>query len=327
MNEFDLLDYDRYIVLFSAGKDSTCCFLYLLEQGIPLQKIELWHHEVDGRDETFFDWEITPDYCRKFAEAFGVKIYFQWKEGGFKREMLRNNTLTAPTCYENEDGTTDSVGGATGKPSTRRKFPQQSPDLNVRWCSSYLKVSVFSTAIRNQQRFQGIKTLVLSGERGEESPQRAGYAIFEPDNADLRNGKSVRRHIDRFRPIRDWKEAEVWSLIEKYRIRVHPCYYMGWGRCSCKFCIFGNKNQFTSAAKVSPKLMENLILYEKEFGCTIHRKCGLERLISGGTAYENITKDMISLATGCNYNLPVILPETEKWELPAGAFGENCGSV
>lgn len=37
-----------------------------------------------------------------------------------------------------------------------------------------------------------------SGERGEESKQRAGYAILEPDKADLRNGKKTFRHIDRF---------------------------------------------------------------------------------------------------------------------------------
>ena len=42
----------------------------------------------------FFDWEITPDYCRRFAEAFGVAIYFQWKEGGFYRELMRENSFT-----------------------------------------------------------------------------------------------------------------------------------------------------------------------------------------------------------------------------------------
>jgi 3'-phosphoadenosine 5'-phosphosulfate sulfotransferase (PAPS reductase)/FAD synthetase len=326
-NTINLHDYDRYIVNFSGGKDSSCCFLYLLEQGIPKDRIELWHQEIDGRGETFFDWEITPDYCRKFAEAFGVKIYFQWKEGGFKRELLRENSLTAPTCFELPDGSTAKIGGSNGKLSTRRKFPQQSPDLNVRWCSAYLKINVFSTAIRNQDRFQGMKTLVLSGERGEESTQRAMYAIFEPDPADLRDGKTVRRHIDRFRPIRDWKETKVWALIEKYRVRVHPCYFMGWGRCSCKFCIFGNKNQFASAAKVSPGLMENLINLENKFCCTIHRKCGLKQLIFGGDVYKNIADDMIFLATSRDYNLSVIIPQTEKWQLPAGAFGESCGSV
>jgi predicted phosphoadenosine phosphosulfate sulfurtransferase len=79
MDNINLNDYDKFIVSFSGGKDSSCCLLYLLEAGIPKDRIELWHQQIDELEEPFFDWEITPDYCRKFAEAFGVKIYFQWK--------------------------------------------------------------------------------------------------------------------------------------------------------------------------------------------------------------------------------------------------------
>ena len=239
---FDLLNYDKYIVSFSGGKDSTACLLYLLDNGVPKEKIELWHQEIDGRGPSLFDWEVTPDYCRKLGEAFGVPVLFQWKEGGFTREMLRENSLTAPIHFELPDGTAECVGGERGKPSTRRRFPQPSPDLRVRWCSAYLKIDVCATAIRHDPRFQNIRTLVLSGERGEESRQRAGYAILEPDKADLRNGKHAFRHVDRLRPIRDWKERQIWDILEKYRVRPHPCYFMGFGRCSCKFCVFGKRN-------------------------------------------------------------------------------------
>ncbi len=134
-------NYDKYIVAFSGGKDSTACFLHLLDLGIDKDKIELWHHLIDGKDETFMDWEVTEDYCRKFAESFGVKIYFSWKDGGFKREMLRENSLTAPTVFETPNQGLIEVGGTRGKESTRRKFPQISPDLSVRWCSAYLKIA------------------------------------------------------------------------------------------------------------------------------------------------------------------------------------------
>lgn len=323
---FDLHSYDKYIVSFSGGKDSTATFLYLLDNGVPKDKIELWHQDIDGRDQTFFDWEVTPDYCRRFAEAFGVKIYFQWKEGGFKRELLRDNSRTAPTCFEELDFSIAKIGGTKGGLGTRRKFPQQSTDLSVRWCSSYMKIDVCTAAIRNLKRFRGIRTLVLSGERGEESAARAKYAIFEKDRADLRDGIDYQRHVDRHRPIRDWKEAQVWAIIEKYRVRVHPCYYMGWGRCSCKFCIFGNKNQFASAAKISPVQIAEVISLEDEFKCTINRSCSLRKLIDSGTVYENITKELAELATSYNYDLPIIIPESEVWLLPAGAFGENCGA-
>lgn len=323
--DFDLLDYDRYVVSFSGGKDSTACLLYLLDNRVPKEKIELWHQEIDGRGPSLFDWEVTPDYCRKVGEALGIPVLFQWKEGGFTREMLRDGSLTAPIHFELPDGTTRCVGGEKGKPSTRRRFPQPSPDLRVRWCSAYLKIDVCAAALRHDPRFQDCRTLVLSGERGEESRQRAGYAVLEPDKADLRHGKNSFRLIDRFRPIRDWKEQQVWDLLEKYRIRPHPCYFMGFGRCSCKFCVFGNQHQFASAACISRHKADRLIAFEKEFGVTMKRDTDLETLIKKGRPYEAISPQLATLATSFEYDAPVIVPEKERWTIPAGAFTKCQG--
>lgn len=321
---YDLHSYDRYICCFSGGKDSSSLVLYLLENGISRDKIELWHQDIDGCGPTFMDWEITPDYCRRFAQAFGVQIYFQWKEGGFYREMMRRDTPTAPIRYELTDGTVGCSGGTRGKPGTRLRFPQAAADLRTRWCSSYLKIDVCSTAIVHQPRFQGIRTLVLSGERGEESPQRAKYAIWEPDRADLRNGR-IPRHVDRHRPLREWKEEQVWALLEKYRVRAHPCYYMGWPRCSCRFCIFSTPDQFASAAQVCPAHAREICGYEESFGCTIRRDRSLRSCIASGKPYAQITPQYIRLANSRVYDQSIILPPDEPWILPAGAFGESCG--
>jgi tRNA(Ile)-lysidine synthase TilS/MesJ len=106
---FNIREYDHYLIMFSGGKDSTACFLHLLSFGIPVSKIELWHHLIDGKEHQFMDWECTEDYCRKFAEAFHVPIYFSWKQGGFEGEMLRDNTPTKQTYYETPDGVFYSV--------------------------------------------------------------------------------------------------------------------------------------------------------------------------------------------------------------------------
>lgn len=326
MANFDLYSYDKYIISFSGGKDSTALLLYLLDNGVPRDRIELWHQEIDGRGRTLFDWEVTPDYCKKIGEAFGITVYYQWKVGGFEREMLRNNELTAPICFELPNGEIKQVGGVRGKQSTRLKFPQSSPDLRVRWCSAYLKIDVCSAALINQDRFQNIRTLVLSGERGEESKQRAKYAILEPDKADLRNGKKYFRHIDRYRPIRDWKESQIWEIMEKYRVRVHPCYFMGFGRCSCKFCVFGNQHQFASAACISQQQTADLIQFEKDFGCTLKRDTDLSTLIKNGTPYKSITPELALLATSYEYDRSIIIPEEGTWMIPAGAF-KKCGGA
>lgn len=244
---FEVHSYDKYIFAFSGGKDSISCVLNLLEMGVPVEKMELWHHDIDGRGETFMDWECTPAYCKAFADHFNIPIYFSWKEGGFKREMLRDNQLTAPIFFEDEDHNLISVGGTRGKLSTRRKFPQVSPDLSVRWCSAYLKIDVCAIAIRNQSRFDNIRTLVISGERGEESLARAKYEVIEDDRA-----ASGSRVVHRFRAIKNWLETDVWAILERWGIRMHPAYYMGWSRLSCKTCIFGNADQYASANMISP---------------------------------------------------------------------------
>lgn len=323
--DIDIKSYDKVIIAFSGGKDSMACFLNIIEAGVPKEKIELWHHCIDGKEgSTLMDWPITEDYCRKVALAFGVPLFLSWKQGGFEREMLRNNQLTAPTMFEDENHVIQQVGGTAGKPSTRLKFPQVSPDLSVRWCSAYLKIDVCAAAIRNQDRFLNKKVLLVTGERGEESKARSKYKIFEPDRADNRNGKSVIRTIDHYRPIRDWKEQLVWDIIERFKVRVHPAYYLGWGRVSCAACIFGSKDQFASLNKINPAQVEKVANYEESFGITIKRKESVRELVAKGTPYASMKSEDIQDALNHEFIKEVFM---ENWTLPAGAFGESCGPL
>lgn len=322
MNNFDLFSYDYYIVAFSGGKDSMACVLHLLDQGVDKSKIELWHHDIDGEGKRFMDWPCTKSYCQAIANALGVSIYFSWKEGGFLSEMLRENTPTAPTVFETPNGRCFS--GGDGKKNTRLKFPQVSADLSVRWCSAYLKIDICASAIRNQKRFENKRVLVLSGERGQESAARSHYSAFEPDRSDNRNGKKVVRHVDRWRPVHQWSEHEVWAIIERWKINPHPAYHLGWGRCSCLFCIFGSNNQWASAAKVNPKGIIEIAEYEELFEKTIHRTTPVMQRATEGNAYESITPTLVAIAMSEEYNEPCFL---ENWTMPAGAFGESCGPI
>ena len=90
-----------------------------------------------------------------------------------------------------------------------------------------LKIDVADIALKNQMRFRGIKTLVVTGERAQESASRAKYKVFEPHRSDLRNGKKYQRHIDHWRPGHAWKEEKVWDIIKQHKINVHPAYHLG----------------------------------------------------------------------------------------------------
>jgi 3'-phosphoadenosine 5'-phosphosulfate sulfotransferase (PAPS reductase)/FAD synthetase len=322
----DISNYDFYIVAFSGGKDSTACVLDLLDRGIPKDKIELWHHIVDGREGSdLMDWPVTEDYCKKFAEAFGLKIFFSWKTGGFEKEMLRENTKTAPNKFEfkNDDNIIECglTGGVRGKENTRRMFPQVSANLSTRWCSAYLKIDVCTAAINNQKRFLNKRTLVITGERAQESKARSNYKEFEPDRSHC-DGKRIKRHVDHLRPVHKWDEFKVWGIIKRYRVAVHPAYYLGWGRLSCMACIFGSKNQWASIKKIAPNKINKIYAYEREFNHTINRKKNVMEIAAEGTPYPNMHPFDVKTGMSKTYNCKIFI---DNWELPAGAYGENAG--
>ncbi len=318
----DLASYATIIVAFSGGKDSVACVLHLLELGVPRERIELWHHDVDGREgSTLMDWPVTRAYCRAFAGALGLPIYFSWKVGGFEREMLRDSERTQPICWENPDGTVSQEGGKRGKLTTRRKFPQVSADLTVRWCSAYLKIDVCRRAINGQARFINARTLLVSGERAAESSARAKYAEFEPDACDTREAKEVRRHVDRWRPVHAWSERDVWQIIARWQIAPHPAYLVGFGRTSCMFCIFGGPDQFATGRALDHARFGKIAGYEAAFGVTIKRKQALPVIADAGNPYP-YTSEHAAMALSASYDHPIIV---DRWRLPLGAFGDQQG--
>lgn len=320
----NLTSYRKILVMFSGGKDSVACVLHLLELGVPRDRIELWHHDVDGREGSeLMDWPCTRAYCQAFADALGLLILFSWKQGGFEGEMLREDALTQPISWENPDGTTTTAGGVRGKRSTRRKFPQVSPDLSVRWCSAYLKIDVCTRAINGSSRFVEQRTLVVTGERAQESAARAKYAEFEPHRADNRNGARTRRHVDAWRPVHAWGEREIWAIMKRWHVTPHPCYLLGFSRCSCMPCIFGNADQWASVQVLDAPRFDQLANYETGFGVTLKRKISLRVLASQGTPYA-MDPETMRIAMSREYTQPII-DARRVWRLPSGAFGDSCG--
>jgi 3'-phosphoadenosine 5'-phosphosulfate sulfotransferase (PAPS reductase)/FAD synthetase len=316
----DLASYDHILVGFSGGRDSVSCLLHLLDLGVPPQRIEAQHHLVDGREgSTLMDWPVTPSYCEAVCKTLGVALSFSWREGGMEREATRQNTPTAPIWIPLENGYR-AIGGK-GPLGTRMKFPQVSADLSVRWCSSSLKISTMDAYLRNHPKFLNRRTLVVTGERAEESSARARYKVFEPHRSDTRNSKRVPRHIDVWRAVHGWSESRIWDTIRRSRICPHPCYFIGFSRCSCRTCIFGNKHQWATVRAIAPEQFNQVASYEKAFRVTIHRTKNVVDLATAGAPYD-FDPRWVEIANRHEFTHPVIL---EPWVLPRGAFGDGCG--
>jgi len=323
----DLLPLERYekiLVSFSGGKDSLALVLDLLERGVPRDRIQLWHQCVDGEagvDQPFVDWPCTESYVRAVGQALGVRVLFQWRLGGFLGEMLKEDARTRPVRFERQDGSIGQAGGLKSKVGTRRMFPQASGNLAVRWCSAVLKIDAMALALNNEPAFRSGRFLVLTGERREESANRATYAEREPHRCDC-----TRRRVDAWRSVIDWSEEKVWDIMRRWRIQPHPAYRLGFSRVSCLTCIFAGPDQWASVRKIAPDRFARIAAYEREFGCTIKQGMTVEQLADRSTPYPACDDpDLVSLAMSSAYPTDQVVVPPGEWRLPPGAFKRGGG--
>lgn len=342
--------YGKIIVAFSGGKDSLALILALLDMGVPKSQIELWHHlmEPPGTKSYKFDWPVTEAYVRAVGKALGIKVRFSWRDGGFERELMRENAKTAGVFYEDGDGVLHYLPPA--KPSkyckdcrryydhdeqafcpdcgtlrdgfsTRKKYPMKTADLKRRWCSASLKIDVCRRVLANDPRFSEGVFLMLTGERRQESDARELY-----EEAQV-YAKTQKRLVHQWRAVIDWKEEHVWDAFERHRIRPHPAYYLGFSRVSCMTCIFGDRNQWASVRTLAPQAFAYHAENEKRFGLTIDAKLSVVEQANRGCSFvEDAPKCLVDLAMGTDYPVDdVFVPEGQEWILPAGAFKRQGG--
>jgi 3'-phosphoadenosine 5'-phosphosulfate sulfotransferase (PAPS reductase)/FAD synthetase len=316
--------YDLCIVSCSGGKDSLAVLLDLLERGVPRQRVQLWHQAVDGQpgvDEPFADWPCTVAYVRAVSEALGVRVLVQYRVGGFLAELLKDQGKTLPVRFERQDGTWGQAGGVLCQPRTRRRFPQKSADLRVRWCTPVLKIDVAALTLTNDPALRQGRFLFLTGERRQESAHRAAYAEREPHRCD-----SQRRRVDAWRSVIDWDEERVWNALRRHGVVPHPAYRLGFGRVSCLTCIFGGADQWASVRRLAPHTFARIAAYERQFGCTITPGRGVDQLADAGRPYpETADVALVDLALGTEYPGAAVRIDPTRWTLPAGAFKRGGG--
>jgi 3'-phosphoadenosine 5'-phosphosulfate sulfotransferase (PAPS reductase)/FAD synthetase len=299
---------DRYIVACSFGKDSVNLLIWAIEN-LPRDKIEVWHHLIDGTNNNFMDWEVTRSYGEAICKYLNLPLYFSWLEDGFKGELLRDNAPKKPVWFETPDGL-KSAGGK-GQDNTRKRFPAKSSNHSQRWCSSYLKSDVAKIAINNQERFKHAKIVILTGERREESASRNKYKKSQYYMQPTKN-----RTVYQYRVILDYTEQEVWDTIARYKIRVHPAYQLGFNRVSCRSCIFSDCNQWATIQRDYAHQFETISQLERDLNHTIDNKLSVEQMANRGQPYP-LNPELIAIATSTSYDLPIYDPN---WQIPAGAF-------
>ena len=326
--EIDLDSYDHIILAHSGGKDSIASMLHLLDKGVDLSKLELWHHRVDGNEGSdLMDWPFIDDYMKQLAEAYSLPLFYSWLAGGFEGELLKEDGYSQPHKVETPEGLITLLRDTKrAKPGTRRRFPQLSPSLQTRWCSSSLKIDLGRRALNNQVRFDGKKVLFITGERRQESSNRSRYNQLEPHACDRRKGRNG-RHVDAWRPVLEWNEEQVWDKLREHGLLAPVPYRLGWSRSSCQFCIYGSPSIWRTLHEYFPERTQRIADYEDEFGVTISRdKVNVIELGKKASPIEITDLEALQQSMDDKYTLP-LFARNDEWSMPAGAFGrEGCGA-
>lgn len=341
--------YQKIIVAFSGGKDSLALGLMLLDMGVRPENMEWWHHLIDAPGQPRrFDWPCTEGYVRAVGRAFGVPVRFSWKDGGFEGELFREDSPTKGVYYEDEhrelrylppaaaaefckcrrrfdderQAHCPECGALRRGFGTRLKYPMPTANLSTRWCSPYLKIDVAKRVLSNDPRFASGRFLMLTGERRQESDARQLY-----QEAELHRSSNSKRRVHHWRGVIDWREEDVWAMIERHRVLPHPCYYVGFSRCSCMCCIFNDRGRWAAVKQLAPERFDWHAANERRFALTIKPKESVERQAAcGDSALDAAPPWAIRLAMAEEFPADrVFVPADEPWRLPMGAYRRQGG--
>ena len=179
-------EYDLIAVLLSGGKDSIACYFKLIELGVPKEKIEFWHHDIDGgHPSRRMDWRCTQNYVKALAEAEGIPLRLSWRKNGFFGELYRvgasepvewmepdtgeilqcKPSQNYIKCLKIKEQATEEMEEELKKLGYRMKFPAKTGDLSRRWCSAYLKIMVADSVMANLDRLRLLEE--IGGKRGK----------------------------------------------------------------------------------------------------------------------------------------------------------------
>lgn len=112
------------------------------------------------------------------------------------------------------------------------------------------------------------------------------------------------------------------ECIEGFDIHSYDLYLIAFSGGKDSVALF-----FFVLEQIKPGSLGAHIAYEKIFGKTIKRNESLSELIDKGTSY-NFNPGYIKTAYSKIYDKSIVVPKSQEWVLPSGAFGkERAGSV
>ncbi|CAI2094082.1 PUA domain (predicted RNA-binding domain) [Serratia fonticola] len=254
------LDQDAISVLsVSGGKDSLAQWLLALDAGVDVLPVFA---------DTGNEHPVTMEYLDYLESKLGairrVKADFTGRIEG-KRKFIAERW---PVTLVSECGYTDGQAADIIKMALDTLKPTGVPFLDlcmwkgrfpstkVRFCTFELKHIPIRDQVVNPLLDEYDEVISWQGVRAEESRERAALPMWVTD-ADETPGLNV------YRPILDWKHADVFALAKFHGIKPNPLYLQGCGRVGCMPCINVNKAELSEIFLRWPEEIERIARWER----------------------------------------------------------------
>jgi 3'-phosphoadenosine 5'-phosphosulfate sulfotransferase (PAPS reductase)/FAD synthetase len=209
---------ERIVVLsLSGGKDSAAAALFLREQGIEHTRVWMdtgWEH----------------------SDLYAHVDYLEAELGPIVRLSPRMPVLPAEVLPRVEE-IEALVGRAPSGFVRWAVYKGMFPGRMRRYCTQELKVRPFLRWVDGQDD----DVLNVVGIRAAESAARASLPEREP--------MPGAEHVEVWRPLIRWTEADVIAIHQRHGLRPCPLYLRGAHRVGCWPCIMASKGELALLAK------------------------------------------------------------------------------
>ncbi|CVE07726.1 phosphoadenosine phosphosulfate reductase domain-containing protein [Serratia marcescens] len=247
------------VISISGGKDSLAQWLLALAAGVKI---------IAAFADTGHEHPLTMKYLDYLESKLGpirrVKADFTARIEG-KRRFIAERW---PVSLVTECGLTEQEAKKTVALALETLHPTGVPFLDLcmwkgrfpstmaRFCTFELKHIPIRDQLVAPLLDEYDEVISWQGVRAEESPQRAGLPTWESD-ADKTPGLNI------YRPILDWKHADVFAIAKHHGIKPNPLCTQGCSRVGCMPCIHACKSELAEIFTRWPEEIARVARWEK----------------------------------------------------------------
>ena len=257
----DLPHDAQHVVSVSGGKDSTATYLLALEllgkNGFTAVFADTgWEHQHTYAAIARLPLEADGPPIRTVTAPTPDQRLLDQRRTNLPKHFAKHGVeADDPRTIDGQDAVTDHAHPFRNLVMLRGGFP--SP--RMRTCTEHLKIKPIDQQVIHPLRQQQ-PVVSWQGVRADESPARR----LLPHHQQLKPAEDGLHPLHAWRPLLDWKLADVRSMAARHDVTLNPLYDLGFSRVGCYPCIFARQGEIARIAELDPDRINEIEAWERE---------------------------------------------------------------